>query len=1127
MSLPDQSIRRPIATAMVYLGVAVLGVLSFARLPIDLLPDVAFPTLSVWTTYSDAAPPEVERFITEPVEQEVSQVPGVKRVTSRSREGQSLVTLQFYWGTDMEFAALDVRERLDDLRDVLPRSVDRPVIVRSDPGSDPILTLAVSGEGPAELLELSRDVFARRLEQQNGVALASISGGREREIQVLLDPARLTLHGVTVAQVTGALDRANYQAPGGSVRRGRFRYSLRTLGQFTEVDQLRDVVVARPTGGTPVRLSDVAEVREGYSERQTAARYNGVPAVGLQIFKESGSNTVRVAERVETVLNELRAEFPSLSFEIATSQAEFIREAISNVVQALIVGGLLAFLVLFLFLRDPRYPVAVGLAIPISILAAFFLCYLFDVSLNVMSLGGLALGVGMLVDNSIVVLENVFRHRSEGRATAPVLEPGEPAGPRDAAALSAAEGSREVAGAITASTLTTIAVFGPVLYVRGVAGALFGDLSLAVAFSLLASLLVALTLLPVLAARFGTAREGAGAGDLARGAAVGDVGSGHPGVGDPGAAGRHARPASEEARTHTLLRALRFAMESVRLTWRDVTGAASRATSRLAQPPLAAFDRRFRAFADRYDRALAWALCHRAVVIGLAVAAFAAAISLATVLPRDLMPDVDERQFRVALNLPVGTPIEATDEAAATLEGVLLDLEAVDGVFTRVGRARRGEPAEDELAGLNNAVLEVRLRSKGEPTPRVVSDFRSRLARTGIDPGAVAIETGRSTALGRTLDLDEADLAVRIQGDELVDLIAVAESTKARLMGLPQLRDVRVGMQLGQPELEIEVDRDRAARYGLSVYDVASTIESYLRGLPTSEPFTEFSEKLEIRVQLPEEARQRLSDVLALRLSDVPLGEVVSVRQGYGPVEILREDQSRTVQVLAEVAGAGLTEVVGHAEARLEGMPRPPRTTLAVGGENEEMRTSFRSLFFAFGLALFLVYLILAAQFESLLQPVVVLVAVPLAAVGAVPALWLTGSGINLMTGIGLVILIGIVVNDAIVKVDFINQRRRGGLALRDAITEAGRLRLRPIVMTTATTVLGLIPLALGWGAGADLRSPLAIVVIGGLVSATFLTLIVVPVVYSLVAAGGEGVGDETVEAAPDAGFGARTATMP
>ncbi len=1033
MGLPDLSIRRPIATAMFYLGIAVLGVISFTRLPIDLLPDVAFPTLSVWTPYRDAAPPEVERFVTEPIEREVSQIPGVRRVTSRSREGQSLVRLQFYWGTDMEFATLNVRERLEVLREILPRTSDRPVILRSDPASDPILTLAVSGADPVELRELSKAVFARRLEQQAGVALAALSGGREREIQVLLDPVRLQSHGVTMAEVTEALDRSNYAAPGGSVRRGRFRYSLRTLGQFTEVKQLGEVVVARSEGGTPVRLLDIAEVRDGFAEQESAARFNGIPAVGLRVFKESGANTVRVADRVAEVLEELRVEFPSLRFEIASSQAEFIRDAITSVVQALLFGGVLAFLVLFLFLGDPRYPVAVGLAIPISILAAISACYAFDVSLNVMSLGGLALGVGMLVDNSIVVLENIFRHRDD-------------AGALRSAGESAAVGSREVAGAITASTLTTIAVFGPVLYVKGVAGALFGDLSLAVAFSLSASLPVALTLLPVLAARF----EGLGA----RG------------------------------------RALR----------------GERRPLRLAGPGLAAFDRAFGSLARRYEEALAWSLAHRPTVLGLAATGFLSALLLATVLPRGLMPEVDERHFRVELELPVGTPFPATDHAAVRLEEVLLALDGVEGVFSRVGRPRRGGLAADELAGLNSAVLEVRVDPAGPATREVVATFRSRLLQTGVDPKAMAIETGRSTALGRTLELGEADLAVRVQGEELSDLIAVAESVQARLTGMSHLRDVRIGTRLGGPELEIEVDRDRAARFGLSVYDVASTIESYLRGMRTEEPFTEFSDKVDIRVQLPEAARQRLRDVLALRLGDVPLGELLRVRQGYGPVEILREGQTRTVKVLGDVTGAGLAEVVEEVRARLEGLPRPRRTTVVIGGENEEMRDSFRSLFFAFGLALFLVYLILAAQFESLVQPAVILAAVPLAAVGAVPALWIVGGGINLMSGIGLVILTGIVVNDAIVKVDFINRRRREGLPIGAAIMEAGRLRLRPILMTTATTVFGLLPLALGWGAGADLRSSLAVAVIGGLISATLLTLIVVPVLYSLQAAWGESV---------------------
>ena len=1040
MSLPGLSIRRPVGTAMLYLGIAVIGLISFTRLPIDLLPDVAFPTLSVWTTYRDAAPPEVERFVTEPIEQEVAQVPGVRTVTSRSREGQSLITLRFYWGTDMDFATLNVRERLDNLRELLPESVERPVILRSDPGSSPILTMAVTGASPAELLELGEDVFARRLEQLDGVALAALSGGREREIRVLLDPERLQAHGVSVPQVREALDGANYAAPGGSVRRGMFRYNLRTLGQFTKVEQLRDVVVSRRSG-TAVRLRDIAEVSDGFAEEETAASFNGEPAIGLQVYKESGANTVRVAGRVAKVLGELRDEFQSLRFEIATNQAAFIRDAIANVVQALLLGGLLAFLVLFLFLRDPRYPIAVGLAIPISILAAFILCHLTDISLNVMSLGGLALGVGMLVDNSIVVLENVFRHRQE--------QPRETSGSGEAAKTTAEAGSREVLGAITASTLTTIAVFGPVLYVGGVAGALFGDLSLAVTFSLLASLLVALTLLPVLTVRFGASARG--------------------------------RSRAETVRSATTLRSRLY---SARMLALDT------------------FDRGYAELARRYERALLWSLDHRVTVLAGASIAVGAALSLAVVLPRGLMPNVDERQFAVRLELPVGTPFSVTREAASRLEALLLRIEDVDGVFTRVGRLRRGEPGEDELAGLNHAVLEVRVAPSAVATETVVAAFRSRLADAGVDGNAISIETGRSTALGRTLAIADADLAVRVQGEELADLAAAAESTKARLASLPALRDVRIGMQLGQPELEIEIDRDRAARYGLSVFDVASTIESYLRGQATAEPFTEFSEKVEIRIQLPEEARQSLSDVLALRLDGVPLDEVVEITQGYGPVEILREDQRRTVKVLADVSGEGLDEAVGRSGAALERMPLPPRTTMAVGGENEEMRESFRALRFAFGLALLLVYLILAAQFESLRQPLVVLAAVPLAVLGAVPALWLAGSGVNVMSGIGLVILIGIVVNDAIVKVDFINQRRRAGAPSKAAIIEAGRLRLRPILMTTVTTVLGLLPMAFGWGAGADLRSPLAVAVIGGLLSATFLTLVVVPVLYSLLTAG-------------------------
>ena len=470
------------------------------------------------------------------------------------------------------------------------------------------------------------------------------------------------------------------------------------------------------------------------------------------------------------------------------------------------------------------------------------------------------------------------------------------------------------------------------------------------------------------------------------------------------------------------------------------------------------------------------------------------------------------------LNLPVGTPLEVTAEAAGRLEAALLEMDGVEAVFSRAGRAREAELATRELTGLNNAALDVRLVEGSHRVTDVVDEFRLAVEGTGIDPRAVSIETGRATSLGRALGVGEADLAVKIRGQELDSLVMVAEEVQDRIRDLPQIEDARIDLQLTQPELEIEVNRAAAARYGLSVMQVADAIEAYLRGAETDRPYTEFSDKIDIRVRLPEVDRQALADVMTLTLEGVPIRELVTAREGYGPVEIRRTEQNRTVQVLADIRGGGIASAVEAVEAAVADVRLPTLTALRVGGENEEMRESFRSLLFAFGLALFLVFLILAAKFESLIQPIVVLISVPLASIGAVVALALAGDGLNAMSGIGFVILIGIVVNDAIIKVDFINQKRAEGATKRHAILEAGRLRLRPILMTTITTVFGLLPMALGWGAGADLRAPLAVAVIGGLISATFLTLIVVPVAYSIVV-----TPRESVSASSGVGRGERT----
>jgi HAE1 family hydrophobic/amphiphilic exporter-1 len=1065
MSIPSRCIKRPVAVAMLFLAIAMLGIISFRRLPIDLLPDVAYPRLVIYTTYADVGPAEVERFVTQRIEQRVARVPGVEKLESVSREGVSLVTLRFAWGTDMEFAVLNVREQLDNLRDDLPELSSRPVVLRTDPNSEPIMALSVAGEGDlASLKDLADLVFKRRFEQVDGVAEAALAGGLEREIHVEVNPQLLESYGFTIAQIRTVLDAANQRAPGGYIRRGRYRYALRTLGEFQSVEEIAQVPLGRSQADSTgaenlVLLSDVAVVEDGFKDRESIARYNGVESVGLLLFKESGANTVRVAESVEDVIGQLRAEYPEVRLDVAMSQAGFISDAISNVVQALIFGGILAFLVLFLFMRDVRYPVSVALAIPISVVASFALLDLANVSLNIMSLGGLALGVGMLVDNSIVVLENVFRH---GELGADSIE-------------AASRGAEEVQGAITASTLTTISVFGPIIYVQGVAGQLFGALSFAVAFALATSLIVALTLLPTMAARWGLKSDWRGrlnrtVRTLAKIAIfVSFIG----GLFGP------------------LAGVVSFVRRSILAVW----GWTSGGIARLARSFLDWFDARFAVFAVWYHGVLEQALDRRGRVVGFATLTLVVGLGIAWILDRDVLPDVDQGAFQVQLKLPRGTALEETAASASQLERIFLDDPAVDAVFTRVGRQDAVAGVEDEEFGLHTAVLEVRIK-QGDKTSTALERMASALAE--YPPGTLTIETGSATALGQLLGGGEADIAVRVRGDELEEAWAHARSVEQRLQQLQSLKNVRMAVEEGQPEILVEIDRDRAAAFGIEPREIAATVEDYMRGSRTDNDFVDFDEKVAVIVRLPEEQRRAIQTLDILQIDGIPLRELVRTRETVGPAEIRRIEQARTVAVFADVAEGGLDAALSDVSASLVSTPPPDGVRVDIGGENEERTRSFRDLAFAFGLALLLVYMILAAQFESFIHPFTILLSVPLATVGAAVALWITGEGLNSMSLIGLVILVGIVVNDAIVKVDFINQMRAAGHPLRQAILEAGRVRLRPIVMTTVTTVLGLTPMAMGLGRGADLRAPLAIAVIGGLLSATALTLVVVPVAYDL-----------------------------
>jgi HAE1 family hydrophobic/amphiphilic exporter-1 len=1037
MSIPRLSIGRPVAVAMLSIAIVFLGGLSLTRLPVDLLPDIAYPRLVIYTSYPNVGPAEVERFVTEPIEQRVSRVPGKEHMESVTREGISLVTLQFAWGTDMDFAALNVREALDRLRGSLPESLaDDPVVLRTDPRSEPVMAISVAGDRSIwGLKDLAESVFRRRLEQIDGVAQAAVTGGLEREIHVYVDPQRLESYGLTIEQVATALAGANAASTSGTIRRGRFRYSLRTLGEIQSVEEIERIVVVQTGSGTPtgtdpagetgpdgrVLVRDIAQVVDGFRERETIARYNGKEAIGLLVFKESGANTVQVDEDVHTVLAQLRVEYPEVAVDVAMSQAGFVAGAISNLIQEMVLGGVLAFLVLMVFLRDARYPVAIALAIPISVISTFALLHAFGVTLNIMSLGGLALGIGMLVDNSIVVIENVFRHTEKG------LRP----------AAAAAIGTEEVQRAITASTLTTIAVFGPVIYVEGVAGELFAALSFAVAFSLLTSLLVAVTLLPAMAARWKADTEG----------------------------GR---------RRGFFYRGLDVVSKSA---------------------PFRAFDRAWDRFARWYDRCLAWALHHRARVVAAAVIMLLLTLPFAFSLERSVLPDVDQGEFRARIDLPRGSTLETTAEAAATLETMLLADGAVDAVFSRIGKQVAVGGLEEDRSGIHTAVLDVRLKP-GEVTAPVLARLRPQLAV--LPSGAVSLETGDATALGKLLGGGEADLAVRVQGDDLDGALRYATAIREMVAALPDLGNVRVGTELGQPEYLIEIDRERTAAFGLEATRVKDVIDNYMRG-NTATQYVDFDRKIDVIVRLPDADRRNLETLQTLRVDGVPLREMVTVRESIGPVEIERLDQNRFVPVYADVTGGGIDEAVSAIQGVLAATPPPGSLRAEVGGENEEMRRSFRDLALAFGLAVLLVYMILAAEFESLIHPFTVLLSVPLGIIGAILALWLFGAGLNTVSLIGIVILVGIVDNNAVVKLDFINQLRREGMAVREAILAAGRARLRPIVMTSITTMLAVLPMMLGLGAQSGLQAPLAIAIFGGLFTATALTLIVIPVMYELI----------------------------
>lgn len=1104
MNLAAFSTRRRVTVAMVTLTFVLFGAIALLDLKVNLLPDLSYPTLTVRTEYTGAAPSEIENLITEPVEEAVGVVKHLKRLRSVSRTGQSDVILEFAWGADMDRAGIEVRDKLEALQ--LPLEAKKPVLLRFNPSTEPIMRYALSSpavvdaQAQAELMRLRRfadEELKKRLDPVAGVAAVKISGGLEDEIQVLIDQQQLARLNLPVSEVIDRLRQENVNVSGGRIEEGSQRYLVRTVNQFTGIEQMRDLLIAN-RDGVPVRLRDLAAVAPGHKEREAIIRLNGEEAIELAVYKEGDANTVAVADAVRRALARLRDNLPpEAKLAVVEDQSVFIRQALAEVRSEALWGGALALLVIFLFLREGWSTFTIALSLPVSIIATFFFMGQLGLSLNVMSLAGLALATGMVVDDSIVVLESIAKARERGLG---LIE-------------AAVAGTGEVGMAVVASTLTTVAVFFPLVFVEGVAGQLFSDQALTVAIAMILSLLVSLTLIPMLSsfrarAPLAFPNEAEDRRPVWRqmlGFMVVLARWPLRGEGRQGFRRMTAAVLTSVVRLPLLLLAavvVLLAMLApwllIALTW--LLGTLGRLLSRSAGRLLhrlgALLMRGYEALADLYAaRLLPAALGRPGLVLGGAALAFAAALAITPLLGLDLIPQLAQDRFEMTAKLPPGTQLRDTDAVIAEMQRAHRDDDGVGALYGVSGSGTRldANPTESgENIGKLTVVLErgAGERAEGAEVARLRQTMSSRF------PGA-DVEFGRPELFSFAMPVE-----VELRGQDLARLERAGRELTARMAADDRFADIESTVEEGFPEIQIRFDQERAAALGLTSRQIADQVVRKVRG----EVATRYSfrdRKIDVLVRARESDRASVEDIRRLivnPLSDRPvtLDAVAEVLATTGPSEIHRSDQARVAVISANLAHGDLGSAIAAVQRMVLQHPLPAGVSLHLGGQGEELDASTASLLFAFGLALFLVYLVMASQFESLLHPFVIMFTIPLALVGAVLALALTGNTLSVVVFIGLILLAGIVVKNAIVLIDRVNQLREAGVAKRQAIVEGAKVRLRPIAMTTLTTLFGFLPLALGLGEGAEVRAPMAITVIGGLVVSTLLTLVVIPVMYDL-----------------------------
>jgi len=1019
MNLPAFSVKRPIFTTMVTLILVILGAVSLSRLQIDMLPNIELPTLSIRTDYEGASPEVMERLVTQIIEEIVATVPGVEEITSTSSEGRSRVRVSFVWGTEIDTAAIDVQGKLEDEINELPDDIVRPRIRKFDIASFPVVLLGISSNlDPVELTELIEVQIRYRFARIPGVAQVDVWGGFNREVRIELDPDRIKAVGLPLDQVLDAIRDANLDLPTGKIEQGRYEVMLRAPAEFINLDQIRDTVIAQ-SDGAGITLGQIAEVKDTYEKLTRIVRVNGGRGLRVAIRKQANANTVEVSKRILAEIEAVNQAFPQIKIVPVINQGNFIERSIANVARSILYGGGLAIVVLLFFLRNIRSTIVISLSIPISIVTTFALIFFGGFTLNLMTLGGLALGVGMMVDNSIVVLENIFRRRTETGET-----------PEEASV----EGAREVGTAIIASTITTLVIFLPLIFVRGVSGILFKELAYVIIFALICSLTVALSLVPMLASRL--------------------------------------LKSSQQPQKEPVFRTSRWSAAAVSI---------------------------FSELENLYLALLRWVLAHRLFTVFAAAVLLGTSLLLYPLIGSEFLPPSDEGEVRVAGKMEIGARLELVDRQTRVMEQIIKPAvpEAIASVVS-VGasgwRADAGSEGEINLSLLPSA-------QRGRSNVEIAQDLRRRL--DGNVPGMeIRVRAPQGQFLLERLLGGDEGLTIEVRGYELATLDVLAGHVAKLIVDVPGITDIQTSLEAGIPQQEIRINRDKVADLGLSVRDVTQLLQTAVAGSKTGE-YRAGGNSYRILVQLKDAEKRSIDEILNLTLTTasgekVALRNIVTSEQSRGPILIDRKDQQRRVTVNANIAGRDLGSVASDVQALLNQIPRPVGYDLTVAGNFEEQQKAFRELIISLALALILVYMVLACQYESLRDPLVVMFSVPLAAIGVLVTLFITKTTLNVQSYIGCIMLGGIVVNNAILLVDQAGRLGRDGMLTRDALVEAGRRRLRPILMTTLTTILGLLPLALGIGEGSDAQAPLARAVVGGLTGSTLITLVLIPAVYSL-----------------------------